>query len=74
MMAQLAKRFNESNINVILTQSASMKNLTSALRTLQVETNINENKKRRKKETRISMFRYYIEKLFLGKKGSYCLC
>ena len=36
MMAQLAKRLNESNINVVLTQSASMMNLTSALRTLQV--------------------------------------
>jgi hypothetical protein len=36
MMAQLAKRLNESHINVVLTQSASMMNLTSALRTLQV--------------------------------------
>ncbi|CAF1199983.1 unnamed protein product [Rotaria sordida] len=34
MMAKLAKRLNESNINVILTQSASMTNLTSALQTL----------------------------------------
>lgn len=37
MMAKLAKRLNESNINVILTQSASQVNLTSALHTLQVE-------------------------------------
>ena len=36
MMAKLAKKLNESNINVILTQSASMMNLTSGLRTLQV--------------------------------------
>ncbi|CAF2579887.1 unnamed protein product [Rotaria sp. Silwood2] len=34
MMAKLAKRLNESNINVILTQSASMTNLTSALQTI----------------------------------------
>ncbi|CAF3763691.1 unnamed protein product [Rotaria socialis] len=34
MMAKLAKRLNESNINIILTQSASMANLTSALQTL----------------------------------------
>ncbi|CAF1559290.1 unnamed protein product [Rotaria magnacalcarata] len=34
MMAKLAKRLNESNINIILTQSASMINLTSALQTL----------------------------------------
>ncbi len=36
MMAKLAKRLNESNINIILTQSASMANLTSALKTLRV--------------------------------------
>ncbi len=36
MMAKLAKRLNESDINVILTQSASMANLTSALKTLRV--------------------------------------
>ena len=36
-MAKLARRLNESNVNVILTQSASMLNLTSALRTLQVD-------------------------------------
>jgi hypothetical protein len=36
MMAKLAKRLNESDINVILTQSASMANLTSALETLRV--------------------------------------
>ncbi|UJR14921.1 hypothetical protein I4U23_001903 [Adineta vaga] len=35
MMAKLAKRLNESNIEVILTQSASTANLTSALETLQ---------------------------------------
>ncbi|CAF0871402.1 unnamed protein product [Adineta ricciae] len=35
MMAKLAKRLNESNIEVILTQSASTANLTSALVTLQ---------------------------------------
>lgn len=35
-MAKLAKRLNESNINIILTQSASMTNLTSALQTLRV--------------------------------------
>lgn len=35
-MAKLAKRLNESDINVILTQSASMSNLTSALETLRV--------------------------------------
>ncbi|CAF1393101.1 unnamed protein product [Adineta steineri] len=34
MMARLAKRLNESDINVMLTQSASMANLTSALETL----------------------------------------
>jgi endonuclease III-like uncharacterized protein len=39
MMAQLAKRLNESNINVILTQSASWFNLTSALQTLRVVMN-----------------------------------
>jgi hypothetical protein len=37
MMAKLAKYLNESNINVILTQSASMTNLTSALKTLRVD-------------------------------------
>ena len=36
-MAKLAKCLNESNINVILTQSASMSNLTSVLKTLRVE-------------------------------------
>ncbi len=36
MTAKLAKRLNESDINVILTQSASMANLTSALKTLRV--------------------------------------
>ena len=36
MVAQLAKRLNESNINIILTQSASWVNLTSALQTLRV--------------------------------------
>jgi endonuclease III-like uncharacterized protein len=36
MVAQLAKRLNESDINVILTQSASWGNLTSALKTLRV--------------------------------------
>ncbi|CAF1614382.1 unnamed protein product, partial [Rotaria sp. Silwood1] len=35
MMAKLAKHLNESNINVILTQSASWLNLTSALQNLQ---------------------------------------
>ncbi|CAF4323729.1 unnamed protein product, partial [Rotaria sordida] len=35
MMAKLAKHLNESNINVILTQSASWLNLTSALKNLQ---------------------------------------
>ena len=35
MMAKLARRLNHSNINVILSQSASWANLTSALRTLQ---------------------------------------
>ncbi|CAF0736219.1 unnamed protein product [Adineta steineri] len=34
MMAKLAKRLNESNVNVVLTQSASWVNLTSALQTL----------------------------------------
>ena len=37
MMAKLAKRLNESDINVILTQSASTANLTSALKTLRVD-------------------------------------
>lgn len=37
MMAKLAKCLNESNINVILTQSASMTNLTAALKNLRVE-------------------------------------
>jgi endonuclease III-like uncharacterized protein len=36
MMAKLAKRLNEANINVIFTQSASWVNLTSALKTLRV--------------------------------------
>ena len=36
MMAKLARRLNRSNINVILSQSASWANLTSALKTLQV--------------------------------------
>ncbi|CAF4591367.1 unnamed protein product [Rotaria socialis] len=35
MMAKLAKYLNESNINVLFTQSASRLNLTSALRNLQ---------------------------------------
>jgi len=35
-MAKLAKCLNESSINVILSQSASMANLTSALQTLRV--------------------------------------
>ena len=36
MVAQLAKRLSESNINIILTQSASWVNLTSVLQTLRV--------------------------------------
>lgn len=35
-MAKLARHLNESNINVILTQSASWLNLTSALKNLRV--------------------------------------
>lgn len=37
MMAKLAKCLNESDINVILTQSASMSNLTAALKNLRVK-------------------------------------
>ncbi len=58
MMAKLAKRLNESDINVILTQSASMANLTSALKTLRVYW-LNSNH-----------LREFV--LFLGKKGSNC--
>jgi hypothetical protein len=36
MMAKLAERLNESSINVLITQSASWVNLTSALKALQV--------------------------------------
>jgi len=43
MMAHLAKQLNRSNINVLLSQSASRFNLTSALYTLQVENSFYEN-------------------------------
>lgn len=64
MMAKLAKRLNESNINVILTQSASWVNLTSALNTLRVR-------------RYFFVFCHHHEKspiiLILGEKGSRCL-